>query len=197
MKAKVNRLFCIAVLSLFTTVLRAADSGWTVNPYDYQYDMTVYAKLVIDEADVSDYTNYEIGAFVGDECRGLGEINSQGGYTWVYLRVRSNSASGESVTFKVFDKTTGKVMRIEEKVDFTANGQVGQPSSPTPFTKANYTLGDVNDDGKITNADIISMRRIIAGYNDTKVIREAADLNGDGKVTNSDIISVRRLIAGY
>ena len=195
MKAKVRTLFCIAVLSLFTTVLRAADSGWTVNPYDYQYDMTVYAKLVIDEADVSDYTNYEIGAFVGDECRGLGQINSQGGYTWVYLRVRSNSASGESVTFKVFDKTTGKVMRIEEKVDFTANGQVGQPSSPTPFTKANYTLGDVNDDGKINIADVTAVLSIMAG-NEGNLIKDAADANGDGKINIADVTKILSIMAG-
>ena len=195
MKAKVRTLFCIAVLSLFTTVLRAADSGWTVNPYDYQYDMTVYAKLVIDEADVSDYTNYEIGAFVGDECRGLGEINSQGGYTWVYLRVRSNSASGESVTFKVFDKTTGKVMRIEEKVDFTANGQVGKPSSPTALTKANYTLGDVNDDGKINIADVTAVLSIMAG-NEGNLIKDAADANGDGKINIADVTKILSIMAG-
>lgn len=186
MKAKVNRLFCIAVLTLFATVLRAEDSGWMVSPYDYQYDMTVYAKLVIDEADVSDYTNYEIGAFVGDECRGVGEINLQGGYTWVYLRVRSNSASGESVTFKVFDKTTGKVMRIEEKVDFTANGQVGKPSSPTTFTKANYTLGDVNDDGELDIADIQDLIEIIL-FADLSTASPACDFNGDGEIDIADL----------
>ena len=195
MKAKVRTLFCIAVLSLFTTVLRAADSGWTVNPYDYQYDMTVYAKLVIDEADVSDYTNYEIAAFVGVECRGVGEIQSQDGYTWVYLRVRSNSASGETVSFKIFDKTTGKEMRIQETVAFASSGQEGMPSRPITLSKAKYTLGDVNDDGKINIADVTAVLSIMAG-NEGDLIKDAADVNEDGKINIADVTAILSIMAG-
>ena len=49
----------------------------------------------------------------------------------------------------------------------------------------------------ISNSDIISIRRIIAGYEDSKIIREAADVTGDNKISNSDIITIRRIIAGY
>ena len=195
MKAKVRTLFCIAVLSLFTTVLRAADSGWTVNPYDYQYDMTVYAKLVVDDADVSDYSNYEIAAFVGVECRGVGEIQSQNGYTWVYLRVRSNSASGEAVSFKIFDKTTGKEMRVQETVTFASSGQEGMPSSPITLSKAKYTLGDVNDDGKINIADVTAVLSIMAG-NEGDLIKDAADVNEDGKINIADVTAILSIMAG-
>ena len=194
---KLKALCSIVCLFLSTTVLQAQDSGWTVNPHDYQYDMTVYGSLVVDDATVTNFDNYEVAAFVGDECRGIAEVRTQGGYTWLYLRVRSNAASGEKVTFKIYDKTAGKVYNAFETVAFTSNGQEGMPSSPATLTLRRYTLGDVNDDGKITNADIICIRKLIAGDTGANILREAADVNGDNKITNADIISVRRIIAGY
>ena len=194
---KLKALCSIVCLFLSTTVLQAQDSGWTVNPHDYQYDMTVYGSLVVDDATVTNFDNYEVAAFVGDECRGIAEVRTQGGYTWLYLRVRSNAASGEKVTFKIYDKTAGKAYNAFETVTFTSNGQEGMPSSPAKLTLRRYTLGDVNDDGKITNADIICIRKLIAGDTGANILREAADVNGDNKITNADIISVRRIIAGY
>lgn len=194
---KLKALCSIVCLFLSTTVLQAQDSGWTVNPHDYQYDMTVYGSLVVDDATVTNFDNYEVAAFVGDECRGIAEVRTQGGYTWLYIRVRSNAASGEKVTFKIYDKTAGKVYNAVETVAFTSNGQEGMPSSPAKLSLRRYTLGDVNDDGKITNADIICIRKLIAGDTGANILREAADVNGDNKITNADIISVRRIIAGY
>ena len=197
MMNRLKVLCSIVCMFLSTTVLHAQGSGWVVNPHAYQYDMTVYGSLVIDGATVTNFENYEIAAFVGDECRGLAEVNSQGGYTWLYLRVRSNVASGETVKFKIYDKAEGKAFNAVETVDFASNGLVGMPSQPVTLTLRRYTLGDVNDDGKITNADIICIRKLIAGDTGANILREAADVNGDNKITNADIISVRRIIAGY
>ena len=198
MKEKMKKLACLMLMLLAVNVALAQESsGWTVNPHDYQYDMTVYGSLVVDGVTVTSLENYEIAAFVGDECRGLAEVNSQGGYTWLYIRVRSNVASGETVKFKIYDKTEGKAFNAVETVDFASNGLVGMPSQPVTLTLRRYTLGDVNDDGKITNADIICIRKLIAGDTGANILREAADVNGDNKITNADIISVRRIIAGY
>lgn len=197
MYSKMKKLCCLVMLLLATTFLHAQESGWSVNPRDYQYDMTIYAQLVVEGQAVSDYENYEVAAFVGDECRAVGEVFSQEGYTWVYLRPRSNAASGETITIKVYDKAKGRALRINESFSFQSQGQEGEPSSPVDLTMKMYTPGDVNDDGKFTNADIICIRRIMAGYVDSKVIPEAAEVSGDNKVTNADIISVRRIMAGY
>ena len=108
------RTICCLISVLFSmTILHAQDSQWSVNPYDYKYDMTVYAKVVYEGAEVSDYSNYEIGAFVGNECRGVGDVQTKDSYTWVYLRVRSNQASGEKLIFKLYDKSTGRTSVIK------------------------------------------------------------------------------------
>ena len=64
-------------LFVTTTVLHAQDSGWTVNEPDYQYDMTAYIELSLGGAVVDDYSNYEVGAFVGNECRGVAKVDSK------------------------------------------------------------------------------------------------------------------------
>ena len=198
MKSKIRKLVCLAYMLAMAMVAYAEgnESGWTVSPFDYQYDMTVYAQLKIDDAVVSDYSNYEVAAFVGDECRGVAEIQTKENSTWLYIRVRSASASGEKISFKLFDKTEGKIKRIAETVDFESQGLEGMPSSPFDLTSAKYTPGDVNDDGSINIADVTSILSIMAGNQSDSLIREAADVNDDGAINVADVTSVLSIMAG-
>ena len=188
MKSKIRKLVCLACMLAMAMVAYAEgnESGWTVNPYDYQYQMSIYAKLVIEDNDVTADNNYEVAAFVGDECRGVATIQSQGGYTWLWMFVRSNETSGEKISFKVYDKTTGKEKRIAETVDFVSDGKIGEASSPTTFTLAKYTLGDVNDDGEIDISDVQELINLIL-YTDLQDVSPACDFNEDGETDISDV----------
>ena len=186
MTSKLKSLICLVGLFISSTILHAQGSGWEVNPHDYQYDMTIYAQLSADESIVTDYANYEIAAFVGDECRGIAEVKSQGGYTWLYLRVRSNVASGESISFKIFDAEAGKAFNAVETVDFTSAGQEGMPSSPITLTLKRYTLGDVNDDGEIDVSDVQDLIDLVLSSDDLN-FNPACDFNEDGEIDVSDI----------
>ena len=196
MKCKIRKLVCLACMLAMAMVAHAQGNeiGWTVNPFDYQYDMTIYAQLKIDDAVVSDYSNYEVAAFVGDECRGVAEIQTKENSTWLYIRVRSASASGEMISFKMFDKTERKIKRIAETVDFQSQGLEGMPSSPFDLTPAKYTPGDVNDDGEVNITDVICVYNVIAG-NKEGLIPEAADANQDGECNVTDVITVYYIIA--
>lgn len=192
------RTICCLISVLFSmTILHAQDSQWSVNPYDYKYDMTVYAKVVYEGVEVSDYSNYEIGAFVGNECRGVGDVQTKDSYTWVYLRVRSNQASGEKLIFKLYDKSTGRTSVIKplQVIAFSSQGMIGKPSSPVTLEKPSYTLGDVNEDGKISVMDIVAISQIMSGQVDSNYNNLAADVNVDGKISVMDIVSVRQMIA--
>ena len=137
------------------TALRAQGGGWTVNPYDYAYDMTLYAGLMLEEGMVTDYTDYEIAAFVGDECRGVAEVQTQSGRTWLYMRIRSNNNSEETVTFKLYNKSKEKVYDVYETISFASQDRVGMPSSPyqlhliykVSVKSANEDMGRVEMDG--------------------------------------------------
>ena len=192
------RTICCLISVLFSmTILHAQDSQWSVNPYDYKYDMTIYAKVVYEGAEVSDYSNYEIGAFVGNECRGVGDVQTKDSYTWVYLRVRSNQASGEKLIFKLYDKSTGRtsVIKPSQVIAFSSQGMIGKPSSPVTLEKPSYTLGDVNEDGKISVMDIVAISQIMSGQVESNYNNLAADVNVDGKISVMDIVSVRQMIA--
>ena len=196
MLSRIRLLSSMVFLFVTTTVLHAQDSGWSVNEPDYQYDMTAYIELSLGGAVVDDYSNYEVGAFVGNECRGVAKVDSKNGYTWLYLRIWSNKASGESIELKTYDKTTGKTYRVLETIDYVSQSMVGQPSSPMTATVKTYTLGDVNDDGRINIADVASALSIMAGKSNDKFIREAADANEDGRVNIADIAKILAIIAG-
>ena len=196
MLSRIRLLSSMVFLFVTTTVLHAQDSGWTVNEPDYQYDMTAYIELSLGGAVVDDYSNYEVGAFVGNECRGVAKVDSKNGYTWLYLRIWSNEASGESIELKTYDKTTGKTYRVLETIDFVSQSMVGQPSSPMTATVKTYTLGDVNDDGRINIADVTSTLSIMAGNSNDKFIREAADANEDGRVNIADVTKILSIMAG-
>lgn len=188
MKSKIRKLVCLACMLAMAMVAYAEgnESGWTVSPFDYQYQMSIYARLVIEDNDVTADNNYEVAAFVGDECRGVATIQSQGGYTWLWMFVRSDEASGEKISFKVYDKTTEKEKRIAETVDFVSDGKIGEASSPTTFTLAKYTLGDVNDDGEIDISDVQELINLIL-YTDLQDVSPACDFNEDGETDISDV----------
>ena len=60
--------------------------------------------------------------------------------------------------------------------------------------------GDVTNDGKITNQDVVYLKRYIAGwtgYDATTLNLDAADVAKDGTVVNKDLVFLKRHIAGW
>lgn len=96
---------------------------WYVRPHDYRYDMTLYAVLP-----ASDYGSCEIAAFVGDECRGLLQYNGQGKYG--YMRIYSNQAIGEALSFRLYDSVTGQVSDLTNSLSFVNGLCQGTASNP-------------------------------------------------------------------
>ena len=120
------------LMALFHSVTASAADTWSVNPSDYRYDMSLYLNVSFANGDKLDNTQYDVAAFVGDECRGVAEVLPlPGGADCLYLRARSNSERGETMTFRYRNKSTGEV-KVVEKVDFafSSNGSLGMPSSP-------------------------------------------------------------------
>ena len=101
-------ILCVA---LWASAL-SAQTHWTFDYRQYQYDMSVYFTLQNGGQTVTDLDNYEVAAFVGGECRGVGQFVTQQGITYGYLRVYSNKTSGETVTFKCYDKSIGEEKNI-------------------------------------------------------------------------------------
>lgn len=124
---------------------RAQDTHWSVNIYDYQYDMTAYLALTADGEAVADYSNYEVAAFCGEACRGVATVQTADGKSYCYLRIRSNQASGETITFKVYVKDIEREVAVENySMTFTSQSVQGMPSSPVTldFTMPVFNLDE-------------------------------------------------------
>ena len=120
------------LMALFHSVTASAADTWSVNPSDYRYDMSLYLNVSFANGDKLDNTQYDVAVFVGDECRGVAEVLPlPNGTDCLYLRARSNSESGETMTFCYRNKNTEEV-KVVEKVDFafSSNASLGMPSSP-------------------------------------------------------------------
>lgn len=58
------------------------------------------------------------------------------------------------------------------------------------------TVGDVNDDGVVDIADVIVLRRYLAGDHEVVIDEFAADMDNDGYITVADVVLLRRFLVG-
>ena len=120
------------LMAFFHSVTASAADTWSVNPSTYRYDMSLYLDVAFATGEKLDYEQYDVAAFVGDECRGVAEVLAlPNGNNCLYLRARSNSENGEQMSFRYRDKSTGEVKDIENvNFSFKSNERLGYPSSP-------------------------------------------------------------------
>jgi len=126
MKALLRFQFFFLIL---TSVVTFADPpDWSVNPSNFQFNSTVTAVLYVN--DTLAQNGNTVGAFVGNEVRGVA-TPIQVGDSWMYfMTVYSNAASGETVIFKAYIANSDMTGDISETIPFTANSITGSPASP-------------------------------------------------------------------
>ena len=112
-----------------------AQTQWSCNPYDYEYDMAIYFSLLFNEETEVDMSNFELAAFCKEECRGVGDIQTiplSDGSTasFGYIRIYSNSIEGDTIYFRVFDKVLREERDVEDTLLFQNQELIGLPSSP-------------------------------------------------------------------
>lgn len=188
-------------MALWASALSAMPH-WTCDYHQYQYDMTVYFLLALPNGlSVSQTENFEVAAFVGNECRGVGEFVTATGTNgqalqYGYLRVRSNTASGETVTFKYFDKEDEEEKDVEDtNISFVSNSIVGMPSSPMSLTvEAPALSGDANGDGVVNIADVTAIINCINGNAPASFVHANADVNNDGNINIADVTGTINII---
>lgn len=196
-----TKFICVlACLLTWFTAVRA--SHWQCNIYGYQYDMTVYASLEIDGNAITASDNYEIAAFCGDECRGVATVEkvtvNGSDKMYYYLRVRSNTSTGEKITFKCYDAANEKEITLTNTLTFTSQAIQGYPSTPYELTNAEpeYEMGDVNGDGRVSITDCSMITNQILELNNPGFIESVSDLNGDGRISITDATMVINKILG-
>jgi hypothetical protein len=106
-----------------------AQHNWTFNPDDYANSMHINGQAYI-QGGIVNGINIEIGAFCGDECRGLAK--TQGGsctYSTFSLDIFSNSVDGEVIHFIVRDTDLNEY-EVINTVIFSNGVSIGDDGNP-------------------------------------------------------------------
>jgi hypothetical protein len=105
---------------------------WEVEPSDYEFNMNMVAQLKIDNILSTDIYD-KVAAFVGDECRGVANLQYVKEYDMyeVFMDIYSNSANGENIEFRVWDSDKATLHTdVTPVLTFSSNDIHGTPSSP-------------------------------------------------------------------
>lgn len=125
---------CLIGLTIITTSVRGQEpSHWSCDIHAYQYDMTVYLQMRNEGNPITDYSDYVLAAFCDEECRGIATIlNLQGDnpMTVARIRVRSNTYSGETISFRAYRKSSLSEIMFINTVSFENLKVCGTPSVP-------------------------------------------------------------------
>jgi len=118
--------------------------NWTVDPTQFEHSMNVIGILKID-GQISEDEYDKIAAFSNGEVRGVTilEYNPNYEQSFAFLTLYSNQASGENITFKVWDASTGNIIQLElddnSNLTFLTNEVIGSLNQPAVFSNTNVT----------------------------------------------------------
>ena len=154
---------------------------WNIEMHAYPDNMTIIASVHTPNGIAYEGT-YTIGAFVGKECRGIGQYVDGKLFITIHGAVNKNS----SVTFKAYENVTGKEYEIEESLTF--NGQhVGTMNNPYGLhIKGTTGIADVTPNAYIIYPNPLRSRMFIQGT--TEQIKQIQVLSASGEI----ILSVDR-----
>jgi len=128
-----KKIFLPLVILLKTAILFAVPT-WSVDAASFEFSMTITGIVAL-EGDINGGENDLIGAFVGDECRGVAVAVFDADYNQYqfFLTVFSNSYQSEEVTIKYYRQTEDKEYTEFEKIAFKEGQIFGSSSAPYDF----------------------------------------------------------------
>lgn len=155
-------------------------SVWTYNSAPFADNMTIVADLG------NDYSaeRFTVGAFVGDECRGEGEMIDGKCFITVH------ADKGETISFKLHDAVSGEMRTINEQMPFAK--MAGSLRAPQRLTVGGIVTG-------ITAADIASSGIAIVDGQITVQGMDVADVivcNASGAVVSTGETTIAGLPSG-
>ena len=112
---------------------RNADSGWKVNPADYANYMNVTGILELDGMQFS-ASGAVIGAFSGDECRGIAQP-VQIMNTWIYFMTIYGNDDADELTFRVFIQDENQPTELFQTMVFQNEKTDGDLRRPFVFSR--------------------------------------------------------------
>jgi len=117
---------------------------WSVSPQDYEFSMNITGHLLVHDS-LSIDTYDMIGAFVGDECRGVAQpvyIEVMDQYL-VFMTVYGEVEESDLVTFRAYNADADEELYVEEALEFIPNAIVGNVGEPFVWGARYLGIGDM------------------------------------------------------
>jgi hypothetical protein len=116
--------------------------SWKVDPDKFQYSMNIDGMIRFN-GKLSDNPYDHVAVFVGDECRGVANLQYVKAFDnyQAFLTVYSNVLGNEPLTVKLWNANEGQVYtNVTPAISFTANAVHGTPSNPVIFESTGNVL---------------------------------------------------------
>ena len=120
----VTRVFTVNDAAAANNISRAAVAPWNCDSHAYRDNKTIIAELYNDTEKVLEGV-YTIGAFVGNECRGISTYVDG----LLYLIAHGTLAANETITFKAYENATTEEFSISETLELDG-AQTGTTVAP-------------------------------------------------------------------
>ena len=141
---------------------------WHHAPADHAETMPVVAVI----SGIDSQQDYAVGAFVGDECRGIGHLLPSG-----RIHIAVAGKMGETVTFRLYHHATGLSADVPQKLSFTR--KAGSYQRPVTLDAHDIAIGETAVGSQAGGAAYDLMgRRINASSPLTKGIYITTDAQG-------------------
>jgi hypothetical protein len=110
-------------------VLVAAPPNWSINPDDFEFNMSLIVRVNFNSAPSNNAGNI-VGIFVGNELRGVATPISILGDQYFYITAYSNQYFGETLKFRVYYAPNDQIYGTPESVNFIHNSSSGSIGAP-------------------------------------------------------------------
>ena len=161
---------------------------WMVDNRAFPHQMAVVAQLNVEGASAID-PNDMVGAFVGDEVRGVAQpVVIPGQETPVAFLMVHGVTDKEAIQFRVFDADRSEILNVVDEIGFEVNKAVGSVASPVVLNARLIRTPDFNADGSVAFADFILFAQMFGKDQDDEVFDGRFDLNDDGSVNFPDFV---------
>ena len=121
-------LILIIQFTLVGQIISRDIPSWSVTPADFQNSANLTATLDIDHVASTD-PNDMLGAFVGEECRGVVSPVTMGESKLFFLTVYSN-LNTEELTLKAYIADLDTIITTNESINFIPGAEYGTPTEP-------------------------------------------------------------------
>lgn len=140
---------------------RRNSSSWVVDRNRYPSLMPVIAEVIRHDGSVAEEGEYQVGAFCGSECRGVGE------YVEGYLFLSVYGNPGDMISFRLIPEGADGEIELAETIEFTEE-PVGSLLAPYQLDTKSTGVKAIKNDSEVKVA--VNHRMLtVAGSNVTYV----------------------------